>query len=161
MNSASVGLGRLVAIGYHAGGRHFKLRVRGRGWWLLWNGRELEIARELLETVKGRDARAEKAHRLFHGAAPNRLEAFEVIEPTRPRVVGLVEWIEYSKPRRVKSPSKIRAKTWRHWFGDVDDKRTCFRLDKNRPDLVADESGAVAIRRRPGNRYTVKDWIIG
>ena len=81
-------------------------------------------------------------------------------------MIGLAESVSYSAAAW-KSPSK-RAAVWLHQFGDDGSAghETVSASDPSpystalMPGVWCDDAGGLWLRRRPGNRYTVEDWII-
>lgn len=159
------GLGRLLFLVVEStnGGRCILRPTSPR--WLAWDGRAL-----LVVTAVGgrRGAGPAPGHERFHGAAPSALVPVDVPRlGAGARRLGLVEGVAYSAAG-LHSPAKGRG-DWFHRFGDVGE-RGHGSTDPTAPSdyprslwpaLWADDSGALVFRRRPGNRYTVADWIIG
>jgi hypothetical protein len=165
---ALVGLGRLVDVMVRLpDGRRATLRPTSRRF-LAWDGRDLVVA----APVKGKRTAVPNvsatAHRRFHGAAPRHALPVNVPElGAGARLVGLAESITY----QAQCPSASKGRDfWHHWFGDTGKRGHQTETDptgpspygeRHWPEVWTDNAGTLVIRRRAGNRYTVRDWIYG
>lgn len=108
------------------------------------------------EVAKQRDARR---HQRFHGAVPEQTRAMHVL--------GLIESVAYVATG-IRSPSK-GPHHWIHQFGDrgehghdaVQTQAPSIYAERFMPQLDVDAAGNLVVVRRPSNRFTVRDWIIG
>ena len=101
---------------------------------------------------------ARDMHTRFHGEEPS--DGWIVSAPpvARPlRVIGLVISLAYDARGRSRTKGD---KPYRHQFGDFGngDVRTD---DKYLPALAFDASDRLRVVRRPGNRYSLDDWLRG
>ena len=164
-----IGLGRLLAlIVRQPDGRRVRIAPQDERW-LAWRA----AARELLVLRPGRGPEvapapsARRGHAYFHGAPP--AGARPMVAPTRGagvRALGLLESLTYTAAG-IASPTK-RDHHWIHQFGDRGERghgRT--RADaaspypeRAMPLVEVNAAGDLFIRRRPGNRYTVRDWVL-
>lgn len=174
MNSTAlptvVGLGRLVDLTLrHANGQRQRL-VPTPMCWLAWCNRARDLV--VLRPGRGRstmgdDPVAARRHRIFHGAAPASARVMDLPTPRgRLQTIGLIEAITYCADA-IDSPSK-RAFHWHHRFGDRGEHGHgpvradgAAYPDRRLPTLTVDAAGAWFIMRQPGNRYHVREWIIG
>jgi hypothetical protein len=113
------------------------------------------------------DADAIRRHRKFHGSAPKKAATYDLPERRgRQTQVGLIESLTYVVPNDVDSPEKANI-SWFHKFGDhgesghgsVEEGEDKKYPQKYMPMLLTDDAGNLTIKRRPGNKYKVTDWI--
>jgi len=165
-----VGLGRLVDLTVRIQHGPTQRVAPTRLCWLAWCDRSRDLV--VLRPGRSRSAMVEdpvaaQQHRTFHGAAPVSACMMELPAPRgRLQTVGLIEAITYCADA-IDSPSK-RAFHWHHRFGDrgehghgpMRDDGTAYP-DHLLPALTVDDADAWFITRRSGNRYRVREWIIG
>lgn len=166
-----IGLGRLVELVLRTGSSQRLRAVPAADSWLAWkpDTRDLVVLHPNVEGANGVPSRADaRRHHAFHGQDPALARAMEW--PDRHgavRTLGLIESLTYTADR-IHSPSK-RAFCWIHRFGDRGERghgrtqpdEVSPYPDRLLPRLNVDSTGHLAIVRRPGNRYVVRDWIIG
>jgi hypothetical protein len=174
-----VGIGRLVAlIVRRSDGQRVRITPNGARW-LAWRAatRDLLVLRPVATAGVGdgptpaampapRSAAAH--HRRFHGAPPHSARPMHAPEAgVDARVLGLLESVIYDTAS-IASPAK-RGHHWIHHFGDVG-ARGHGPIRPNAvspyplrvmPALLSDACGDMFIIRRPGNRYTLRDWLWG
>ncbi len=166
----TIGLGRLVdLIIRDAQGQRLRLTPRGEQW-LAWkpDTRDLVVLRPgrgVVTVAKQRDARR---HQQFHGATPERARAMEwPASRGAVRVLGLIESVTYVAAG-IRSPTK-GPHHWIHQFGDRGERghgstgvqTPSSYAERFMPRLESDRAGNLSVIRRPSNRFTVRDWIIG
>ena len=102
-----------------------------------------------------------RQHQVFHGAGARSVIEAEIPDRSGSlKKLALIDALVYEVPNRVKSPSKNGA-LWHHKFGDTKHSGNSDKGTKVMPWLCRDNSGWLYIRRRPGNIYTVNDWLRG
>lgn len=110
-------------------------------------------------------AAALNVHRQFHNSEPRAAAAYHA--PDRDgseEDVGLITSLTYVIPSWMYSPEKAGFK-WVHLFGDHGEGgHGAFRGGKRyahtfKPLLRTNDSGGLFIKRRPGNKYNVTNWI--
>jgi len=166
----TIGLGRLVdLIIRDAQGQRLRVTPHGEQW-LAWKPDTRDIVvlrpgRGVGTVAKRRDA---LRHQQFHGAVPEQARPMEW--PTARgtvRTLGLIESATYVA-EGIRSPIKGHH-FWRHHFGDrgerghggVNTGKPARYADRYLPRLDVDTAGHLFLVRRPGNRYDVREWIIG
>jgi hypothetical protein len=164
------GLGRLIDLTVRQRDEQRQRLIPTTPCWLAWCDR----TRALIVLRGGRgwplhcdDSMAARRHHVFHGAVPGSVRLME--QPTargRLQTIGLIEAVTYCADA-IDSPSK-RAFHWHHAFGDRGQHghgtmrdNVAIYPDRYLPALTIDAAGSWFITRRPGNRYEVRDWIIG
>lgn len=167
----TIGLGRLVdLIIRDAHGQRLRVTPHGEQW-LAWkpDTRDLVVLRPETgerSAIKQRDARR---HHRFHGAAPEQARPMEwPASRGAVRTLGLIESVTYVATG-IRSPSKSRHH-WIHQFGDDGSlghglvnhrRRNRSYSERFLPALATDDGRNLFVVRRPGNEFTVRDWIIG
>ncbi len=97
-------------------------------------------------------------HEQFHGREPSSTVHVWAEPLKNPRTIGYATAIAYDA--RKFSSTKGDA-IYRHFFGAVtEDDKPPFR-NSLLPAVVVDAKGQVALIRRPGNTFTLEDWIVG
>ena len=166
----TIGLGRLVDLVIR-GAHGQRLRVTPHGeQWLAWKPDTRDLV--VLRPGKGEGVAAKmhdaRRHHRFHGAAPEQARPMEWPAPRGAmRVVGLIESITYAAADIV--GSNKGAHNWIHRFGDRGErghgpdrgKTDPAYPDRFMPKLNVDADGTLFVVRCPGNKYLVRDWIIG
>jgi hypothetical protein len=165
-----IGLGRLVDfIIRDAQGRRLRVTPTGERW-LAWKAdtRDLVVLQSGREVEISPPSREAKRHRVFHGAEPRCVRQMEWPKPTaKRRTIGLIEAVTYVAAG-IRSPSK-GPHHWIHQFGDRGEhghgaaqvQDTSTYAERLMPQLDIDAAGNIFVRRRSGNRFMVRDWIIG
>lgn len=104
-------------------------------------------------------------HRRFHNADAQRATTFEWPDPTgTKRTLGRIVSLTYKIPKGMKSPEKGRY-LWKHEFGDHGERGhgpvrgSGHYPEKFMPLLQVDQADNLFIKRMPGNRYYVTDWL--
>lgn len=104
-------------------------------------------------------------HRRFHNADAQRATTFEWPDPVgKKRPLGRIVALTYKIPKGMKSPQKGRY-LWKHEFGDHGERGhgpvrgSGHYPEKLMPLLQVDQAGNMFIKRMPGNRYYVTDWL--
>jgi hypothetical protein len=172
---ALLGLGRLVSLVCRSGSQRVELLPPSLHF-LAWDAAERALVLVRPGYVPARPgyldtpadaAAAQRAHVRFHGAEPGALAVVDVPKPGRGmRQLGLAESVSYCAAGW-KSPVK-RGAVWLHQFGDDGSagRDTVSAADPSQystalmPGIWCDDDGGLWLRRRPGNRFTVEDWII-
>ena len=137
------------------------------GLFLAWMpaSRNFAIVRRVKARAGAISAEAVRVHRQFHNTAPTSVATYHA--PDRDgsvRDVGLLRSLTYVVPPSIRSPQKTGFK-WVHLFGDHGESgHGAFQGEKRYPDhlkpmLQMNDAGELFIKRRPGNRYDVTEWI--
>lgn len=110
-------------------------------------------------------------HRQFHNSEPRKAALFEWPDPRGTlRPVARIKVISYLVPAHIRSPGKRQPNgepiLWVHAFGDHGEsghgeieghlKQYPRRL---MPMLCKDAEGNLYVKRLPGNKFRVSDWI--
>jgi hypothetical protein len=107
-------------------------------------------------------------HKTFHGAAPTQARTMEwPAHNGKLLSLGLIESVTYTATG-IRSPSKGKHH-WVHHFGDRGERghgpthalTPSTYTERLMPRLDIDRAGNLSVVRRPRNRFTVNDWIIG
>jgi antirestriction protein ArdC len=163
-----VGLGRLRGFGviWRDGSRH-EICTRGPRW-LAWR----EDTADLVVVAAKRAAQASvtlkqfAAHERFHGQPPRGGVLAQMPDPGQcTKYLGLLEWVTYNAQPIA---SRKGGDDYRHFFGDTGERGHGPEIGPRpyyptsyMPELWCSPDGEVLeIRRRKGNKYTVRDWII-
>jgi hypothetical protein len=166
-------MGRLRALRVRANGRERTIRPSGSflGW--LPAGRKLVVVKKakgqkVLTNVRmpaSTVGKIQGVHRKFHGVSPQKFNTYvwpDAVGKLTP--VGLIVSLIYDIPPGLRSPGKVRYQ-WNHEFGDHGE-RGHGRVsgqgnypEKLMPLLVKDQKGNLFIKRRPGNKFYVTDWL--
>jgi hypothetical protein len=156
-----IGLGRLVDfIIRDAQGKRLRVTPADERW-LAWkpDTRDLVVLRPGHGEGMLANRGAARRHQRFHGAAPEQVRPMEWPTPHGAlRSIAVVESVTYTASG-IRSPSK-NPHRWIHQFGDRGErghgttktKTPNTFAERLRPRLDVDEVG---------NRFTVRDWIIG
>lgn len=174
-----LGLGRLVdLIVRNEKGIRQRVLLRSERW-LAWKADTRELIVLIpLHAYKKVDVRDKeyRQHTLFHGAVPHKTQSMQWPQPEGDvKTLGLIESVTY-RATGIQSPAK-GPHYWIHQFGDrgqhghdsVPDTvpKTLPKAqespypESSMPRLDVDEDGNLFITRRSGNKYSVRDWIIG
>jgi hypothetical protein len=157
-----IGLLRRLEILDPATQRVRSVTVRGK--WLGWDPKRKAFhvcsARTSRVNPRGVPAGVGAAHRRFHKAASRGALEVEVPEADGATPVGLLKALVYTVPSQVKSPGK-NPYQWHHAFGDTGHKGGDRYPQSVMPALLRDRKGNWFIRRRPGNIFTVDEWLRG
>lgn len=158
-------LGRLVELELAAGaGSKF---IRPRGVYLGYMPKSKDLCLMSKTSVKASRVSPyiRTRHRRFHGVPATKATVFDWPDKEgRLRDVGRIVSLTYEIPKGLKSPEKGRYR-WRHAFGDHGEaghgrvkgrKRYPVRFQ---PMLQVDEEGHLFIKRMPGNKFYVTDWL--
>lgn len=105
-------------------------------------------------------------HKRFHGVPATKATVFEWPDREgRLRDVGRIISLTYVIPAGLRSPDKKRYR-WRHAFGDHGEHgrglaggRAKRYPARYQPMLQVDEAGNWYIKRMPGNKFYVTDWL--
>lgn len=158
-------LGSLVDLELEDGRRVSAARLRGC--LLAWvpSRKDLIIVKRTQQRGLGKlGAKAQRMHRQFHDVNPTKASRFEWQEPRGLQPLGRLRSLTYAIPRELRSPEKQKYR-WNHAFGDHGEHghgpMTGSKSYPTRymPELCKDARGNLYIRRMPGNKYYVKDWI--
>lgn len=105
------------------------------------------------------------AHKRFHNAPAQKASVFEWPDAVGARTdVGRIVSLTYRIPKGMKSPEKNRY-LWKHEFGDHGERgHGPVRGRGNYPTtlmpmLQKDAKGNLFIKRLPGNKFYVTDWL--
>lgn len=134
--------------------------------WLAWNTKKkcfhicvLRNKRALNASVNIKSVEA--AHRKFHNASLQSFSTVDVPSPVKPmQQLGLLRALCYRVPKTVKSPQKNKY-LWHHAFGDTGHQGGGDYPHRVMPALLRDARGNLFIKRRPGNIFTVDEWLRG
>jgi hypothetical protein len=138
-----------------------------KGCLLAWvpSRKDLIIVRRSQAKSAGRlGAQTRKLHQEFHNAGPSRAIQYDWQEPQSIRPLGRLRSLTYSIPKELRSPEKVKYR-WHHAFGDHGERGHGTSTGESSyptrymPELCRDSRGNLYIRRMPGNKYYVKDWI--
>ncbi len=166
--SSGVDLGVLESMELEDG-RQVRLPGRHLAW--MPAQRALAITRKVSARPGRLSTEARKVHRQFHASEPQRAVAFEWPDQRgKLRVLGLMRKITYIVPKNIRSPDKRQPDgmpiRWVHAFGDHGESghgpvggREKVYPQRLMPALCQDQAGNLFIKRRPGNRFNVTDWI--
>ena len=165
-----IGLGRLVDMVIRDAQGQRKRVTPNNELWLAWKSDTRDLV--ILRPGHGSDVvakhRASQRHKAFHGAAPTQARSMEWPAPNgKIQSLGLVESVTYTATG-IRSPSK-GPHHWVHHFGDRGEHghgtakphAVSHYPERSMPRLDVDQAGHLYIIRRTGNRFTVRDWIIG
>lgn len=160
---ALLAIGTLHDLEVERGGKTTHLKPRGC--WLAWDrgAKAFHIvkAKRRQSGLAGLPASILAAHRKFHDSDPLGAMVAEVpVAKGKVTEIGLLRALVYRVPRQVKSPEK-NPYVWHHAFGDTGHKGGKNYPDRVKPMLVRDAAGNYFIRRRPGNIFTVDQWLRG
>ena len=165
-----IGLGRLVDMVIRDAQGQRKRVTPNNELWLAWKSdtRDLVILRPGHGNGVAAKHRASQRHKTFHGAAPTQARSMEWPAPNgKIQSLGLVESVTYSATG-IRSPSKGQHH-WVHNFGDrgehghgtAQPHAVSHYPERSMPRLDVDQAGHLYVIRRAGNRFTVRDWILG
>lgn len=129
--------------------------------------RDLAIVRRAgARAVGSVDAESLRIFRKFHAGESRRTGGYEWPEQSGSlRCLGRLRTLAYVVPTSIPSPQK-RGFRWVHEFGDHgerghgehDGKAHGYPV-KYMPKLFKDSAGNFFIKRQPGNKYYVEDWL--
>jgi hypothetical protein len=104
-------------------------------------------------------------HKKFHNAAPSKASVYEWPDPKGGmRTIGRISALTYAIPPGLRSPEKNKY-LWHHEFGDHGERGHGPVRDsgnypqKYMPLLQIDSAGNLYIKRMPGNKFYVTDWL--
>lgn len=162
-----IGLGQAYEMQYVPGtdlaGRPRTVRF-AKVWWWAWDGSPEHGNILLVKVLGAADARTPRGramslHRTFHGAAPTGMLQVDAWEQAPPlNYLGRVVSIAYDA--RAISATKGDL-PYRHHFGAMTHADRPPFDPAYWPDMVLDADHNLAIRRRPGNTFTLDDWLTG
>lgn len=140
-------------------GRAKKHHLRNK--YLLWDGRNLHIAKRTGKSSAKLNGNIAKKHKKFHNAPANGTMAGEIPDQVGAlKEIGLIKGLTYGVPRSIKSPGKNPYR-WNHVFGDTGHKGGTHYPKKVMPVLMIDEADNLFIKRRKGNIFRVDTWLRG
>lgn len=165
-----IGLGRLVDMVIR-GAKGQRQRVTPSSeLWLAWKSGTRDLV--ILRPGHGKSAVAKRGaserHKTFHGAVPTQTRSMEWPTPSgNVQSLGLIESVTYVATG-IRSPSK-GLHHWVHHFGDrgehghgtAQPHALSHYPERCMPRLDVDQAGHWYVIRQPGNRFTVRDWILG
>lgn len=106
-----------------------------------------------------------KIHKKFHKTKSNKTEMYEWPDAVGKKVnVGRIVSLTYVVPKSLRSPGKNGFR-WHHEFGDHGERghdnvdESGNYPQKYMPMLQKDSKGNYYIKRMPGNKYYVTDWL--
>lgn len=161
-------LGTLNGLTLH--GREPCSKLALKGWYVGYipEGKRLVLMRKTRRElpVEALSSSVRARHRQFHEEAPKKAILYDMPNTRgQKQEVGLIESLTYVVPPSVKSPSKSGYR-WVHAFGDHGESGHGEMTDEPKeyptylmPALDVDQAGNLSIRRRPGNKYDVTEWI--
>lgn len=104
-------------------------------------------------------------HKRFHNSRPTKAAQYEWPDPAgSKRAIGRIVSLTYRIPKGLKSPEKTKY-IWHHEFGDHGERghgpvgESGDYPETLMPTLQKDERGNLFIKRNPGNKYYVKEWL--
>lgn len=165
--SQIVGLGRAHSIWWRtdSSAKEIRRSLEKSGMWWAWSGSEdagmIQLVMPEGEAPASRiTGRARAMHEKFHDAAPVAALRISAPAPRAPfRHIGLVIALAYDA-----EGTGTRSKDsgpFRHHFGDTTGKPQLPYPLHFLPALVVDAAGTITVRRRHGNVWKLRDWIIG
>lgn len=165
--SQVVGLGRAHSIWWRTvdSPKEIRRSLASSGMWWAWSGAAdtgvIQLVTVEDEVPASRiTGRARAMHEQFHDAAPVAALRITAPAPRAPfRSIGLVIAMAYDA-EGTGTRSKD-AGPFRHHFGDTDGKPQLPYPTRLLPALVVDAAGTITIRRRHGNIWKLRDWLIG
>ena len=158
-------MGNLVSIEVRVNGRKKTIRPRGKYLGYLPRTKTLCIMHNPRSNPGSLSSSVNNLHRKFHNAGPTKVTMFTWPDPVgRKQNIGRIVAITYKIPKGMKSPDKKRY-LWHHEFGDhgerghgpVEDSGNY--PEKLMPMLQVDSKGNFFIKRMPGNKFYVTDWL--
>jgi hypothetical protein len=148
------------------GGQERKIQVKGKriGW--IPSSRTLAILKgNPVSTSSATLPSVDRLHKQFHRTSPSKSARYEWPDPVgSKRDIGRLVSLTYTIPKDLKSPGKSTYR-WIHEFGDHGERghgsahRKGNYPERFMPMLQKDSKGNLYIKRMPGNRYYVKDWL--
>lgn len=158
-------MGSLTEIEVEVDGRKKAIRPRSKLLGYLPKGKQLVIMKRTGRKATGVGFGVRRLHKKFHNCPNEKAEVFEWPDPVgRRHNVGRIVSLTYSIPKGLRSPEKKRYR-WHHEFGDHGERghgpvRGSGNYPKKyMPMLQEDEAGNLYIKRMPGNKYYVTDWL--
>ena len=137
----------------------------GKNWWFAWEAKSRDIL--IVKTIDiadvPPDAVTAKKHRLFHGEKSERMLEVDWRSPRRLAEIGLIDSITYDVRHGGFDTDKDDA-PYRHVFGDFGRAGKGDKSDEERykPALAVDvTTHRLYIVRRPGNAFSLGEWLIG
>ena len=129
--------------------------------------KDLALVRKSLASGAGRvDQESLRIFKQFHNGDSRKASGYEWPDQSGGlRCLGRLRTLAYVVPDSIPSPNK-RGFRWVHEFGDhgerghgEHDGSTHGYPIRYMPKLFKDAAGNLFIKRQPGNRYYVKDWL--
>lgn len=158
-------MGKLDELEVEVHGRRRKINPRHLMIGYLPKGKQLVIMKRTGKNGNDVGYGVRRLHKKFHNCASEKSQIFNWPDPVgRKQSVGRLVSLTYSIPQDLRSPEK-RQYRWHHEFGDHGERghgpvRGSGNYPKKyMPMLQEDEAGNLYIKRMPGNRFYVTDWL--
>lgn len=159
-------MGRLVSLEVLVNGSRKTIRPSGRFLGYLPGNKTLCVLKKTSKAAPDSVAsRVDKLHRRFHNCGPTKVTMWEWPDKKgRLKDVGRIVALTYSIPQGLRSPDKAKY-LWHHEFGDHGERGhgpvrgSGNYPQKYMPTLQEDRAGNLYIKRMPGNKFYVTDWL--
>jgi hypothetical protein len=158
-------MGKLEELEVRVNGRTKKVRPRGQYLGYIPSSKSLVVLFGTTKKAGGVSEGVKKLHQTFHNAGPTKCRVYEWPDPKGAKKdVGRIVALTYSIPSGMKSPDK-KSYRWHHEFGDHGERghgpvRGSGRYpERLMPVLQQDSQGNLYIKRMPGNKFYVTDWL--
>lgn len=159
--SSLIGLGKAFEIEFIRDGRTKSETFKFPGFWWAWSGTPDNGNVLLVKPIAagGKASRvSHDVHAKFHGDDPSNTMRVEAPTLTGARRIGVVISFAYDAREFSSSKSKI---PYRHHFGaETHDDKPPFP-EESLPLLCVAMNESLIIKRRSGNTFRLKDWVIG
>lgn len=159
-------MGRLVSL--ELAGEDGTIEIKPKGVYLGWLPGQKTLCiltRKVGKGPKDIAVRMNNLHRKFHNCDPSKMTVWEWPDPVgRLTPLGRLQALTYKIPPWLKSPEKDRY-LWHHEFGDHGERghgpvgESGNYPIKYMPLLQIDTRGHLFIKRMPGNKFYVTDWL--
>lgn len=144
-----------------------KATIKGRGKFLGYLPRTRTLC--IMQKSRGNPGKLSKGitklHRQFHNAGHTKVAVYDWPNPQgRKKNIGRIVALTYAIPKGMKSPDK-KNYLWHHEFGDHGERGhgpvrgSGHYPTKLQPMLQMDDAGNLYIKRMPGNKFYVTDWL--
>lgn len=157
-------LGQLVELVLHDGRKMSASKLRGT--FLAWmpSSNNFAVVTRAKAAPGALSAKSREVFRRFHKTETKKAAAYDWPTPSSKTQVGRLKSLTYVVPQAVKSPEKHGFR-WVHEFGDHGERghgqHDGFKGYPTHlmPMLLRGNDGSIHIKRMPGNKYDVTEWI--
>lgn len=166
INTSGMLMGTLTEIVVRKNGRDRTIKPKGLyvGW--IPKGKHLAILKKTSKQIKSNvSSGVKELHKKFHNKSSDKSTVYEWPDAVgKKEHVGRIVSITYTVPKWLRSPGK-NGYQWHHEFGDHgerghgDVRESGNYPQKYMPVLQKDSNGTLYIKRMPGNKYYVRDWL--